>query len=175
MKKILLACAVMFATYTSFSQNENQNNNQQAAQQPQSPRMTAQGKDASVAYGQPSKRDREIFGKLVPYGKVWRTGANEATEITFNRDVQFGGKPVKAGTYTLFTIPTENEWTVILNSSSKQWGAYEYEKIKDKDVVQVKVPAKKTDSMVEKFTIRFDEQNNLVMEWDNTAVAVPIQ
>src|SRR6476660_6493757 len=86
------------------------------AQAPVSPKASAEGKGVKVTYGQPSKKGREIFGKLVPFGQVWRTGANEASEITFNKDVTVGGKPVKAGTYTLFTIPKETEWTVILNS-----------------------------------------------------------
>lgn len=146
-----------------------------SSQPPKSPRVKAEGKDVEVAYGQPSKRGREIFGKLEPYGKVWRTGANEATEITFKKDVVFGGQPVKAGTYTLFTIPNENEWTVILNSELKQWGAYGYDKIKAKDLPHVKVPAQKVDSPIEKLTMRFDEKNSLIIEWDQARIAVPIQ
>ena len=140
----------------------------------ESPRMKAQGKDVSVSYGQPSKKNRKIFGELVPYGQVWRTGANEATEITFATDAQFGGKEIKAGTYSLFTIPGETEWTVILNPTLKQWGAFGYDKIKDKDALKVTVPSKKTDSTVEKFTMTFNEENALVMEWDDTQVEVPI-
>jgi hypothetical protein len=146
-----------------------------SSQPPKSPRVKAEGKDVEVAYGQPSKRGREIFGQLEPYGKVWRTGANEATEITFKKDVVFGGQPVKAGTYTLYTIPNQAEWTVILNPELKQWGAYGYDKIKAKDLPHVKVPAQKVDSPIEKLTIRFDDQNSLIIEWDQTRVAVPIQ
>jgi hypothetical protein len=146
-----------------------------SSQPPKSPRVKAEGKDVEVAYGQPSKRGRVIFGQLEPYGKVWRTGANEATEITFKKDVVFGGQPVKAGTYTLFTIPNENEWTVILNSELKQWGAYGYDKIKSKDLPHIKVPAQKVDSPIEKLTMRFDDQNSLVIEWDQTRVTVPIK
>jgi hypothetical protein len=146
-----------------------------SSQPPKSPRVTADGKDVSVSYGQPSKRGRVIFGQLEPYGKVWRTGANEATEITFKKDATFGGQAVKAGTYTLFTIPNENEWTVILNPELKQWGAYGYDKIKSKDLPHVKVPAKKLNSAVEKLTLRFDDKNNLVIEWDQTQVEVPVQ
>lgn len=146
-----------------------------SSQPAKSPRVTADGKDVSVAYGQPSKRGRVIFGQLEPYGKVWRTGANEATEITFKKDATFGGQAVKAGTYTLFTIPTENEWTVILNPELKQWGSYGYDKIKSKDLPHVKVPSKKLDAPVEKLTLRFDDKNSLVIEWDQTQVEVPIQ
>jgi hypothetical protein len=138
-----------------------------------SPPVTAEGKNVKVAYGQPSKKDRVIFGKLVPYGQVWRAGANNATEITFAADGTFGGQAVKAGTYTLFAIPTETEWTIILNSTLKQWGSYEYEKIKDKDVLKVKVPSSKLDGVVEKLTFRFIE-GNMIIEWDKTQVSVPI-
>jgi hypothetical protein len=146
-----------------------------SSQPPKSPRVKAEGKDVEVAYGQPSKRGRVIFGQLEPYGKVWRTGANEATEITFKKDVTFGGQPVKAGTYTLYTIPTENEWTVILNPELKQWGAYGYDKVKDKDLPHVKVPAQKVDAPIEKMTMRFDDKNSLIIEWDQARIAVPIQ
>ena len=146
-----------------------------SSQPPKSPRVTAEGKDVKVAYGQPSKRGRVIFGQLEPYGKVWRTGANEATEITFAKNATFGGQQVKAGTYTLFTIPNENEWEIILNPELKQWGAYGYDKIKDKDLPHVKVPVKKLDQPVEKLTLRFDDNNSLLIEWDQTQVAVPIQ
>jgi hypothetical protein len=144
------------------------------SQAPQSPRVTEDGPLAKVSYGQPSKRGREIFGKLEPYGKVWRTGANEATEITFKKDVQFGGKPVKAGTYTLFTIPGEKEWSVILNGVTGQFGAFDYEKNKAKDVLTVKVPVQKTPQVVEKLLIK-PEANALKIAWDNTSVSVPMK
>ena len=146
-----------------------------ATAQRKSPHDTVTNGKVTVTYGRPYKNNRDIFGSLEPYGKVWRTGANEATEITFAKDATFGGQAVKAGTYTLFTIPDQNEWTVILNPELKQWGAYGYDKIKDKDLPHVKVPVKKLDSPVEKLTLKFDDKNNLVIEWDQTHVEVPIQ
>lgn len=148
------------------------------AQAPKSPRITANGKFMKVVYGQPSKRDRVIFGPesakpLEPYGKVWRTGANQATEITFAKDGTFGGSPVKAGTYTLFTIPNENEWTVILNSQLGQFGAFDYESNKGKNAAEVKVPAKKLSKPVEKLTIT-PEDKALKIEWDQVSVSVPV-
>ncbi|MES2734340.1 MAG: DUF2911 domain-containing protein [Bacteroidota bacterium] len=143
-------------------------------QSPKSPRVTSDGKLASVSYGQPSKRGRDIFGTLEPYGKVWRTGANDATEITFKKDVQFGGKPVKAGTYTLFTIPTEKEWTIILNGVTGQFGAFDYDKNKAKDVLSVKVPIHKLTEVVEKLTIT-PEDNALKIAWDKTSVSIPMK
>jgi hypothetical protein len=140
----------------------------------ESPHETVQGKDVSVTYGRPYKKDRVVFGELEKYGQVWRTGADEATEITFNKDAQFGGQPVKAGTYTLFTIPNETEWTIILNSELKQWGAYDYEEHKDKDVLHTKVPVQKTGSVIEQLTIRFAPDNSMIIEWDQTRVQIPI-
>lgn len=164
MKQIFLFLAILATTSNmAFCQEP-----------PKSPRITAEGKDVKISYGQPSKRDREIFGKLVPYGEVWRTGANEATEITFAKNATFGGKPVKAGTYTLFTIPGETEWTFILNSSLKQWGAYKYNEIKGNDVLQVKVPSSSLSAPVEKLTITLPA-NKLVVEWDKTKVEVPVK
>ncbi len=162
MKKLFFLSGVFFMTLMACAQNP-----------PASPRVTAEGKDVKVAYGQPSKNGREIFGGLQKYGSVWRAGANEATEITFAKDATFGGKPVKAGTYSLFVIPNENEWTVILNSQVGFWGT-QHEKYKDKDILQVNVPAKKIDDVVEKLTYRFTD-DAMIIEWDKTQVAVPLK
>jgi hypothetical protein len=143
------------------------------AQNRKSPHETVSSENVSVTYGRPAKKGRDIFGALVPYGKVWRAGADEATEITFKKDGSLGGQPVKAGTYTLFVIPNEKEWTIILNSQLKQWGAYEYDKHKDKDVLKVSAPAGKTAAPVENFTIKI-EGGQLLMEWDTTQVKVPV-
>ncbi|ACU63257.1 DUF2911 domain-containing protein [Chitinophaga pinensis] len=166
MKHVLLFFALLAGTSSFVSAQEKK--------APQSPRVTAEGKNVTVAYGQPAKKGRVIFGELVPYGKVWRLGANEATEITFAKDGSFGGKPVKAGTYTLFTIPEANEWTFILNSELKQWGAYKYEEIKGKNVLEVKAKATKTKAPVEKLTLTVPA-NKLVVEWDETHVEVPVK
>jgi len=163
MKQLLFLSAIVFAVLGS------------CAQAPASPKASAEGKGVKVNYGQPSKKDRVIFGKLVPFGEVWRTGANEATEITFDKDATFGGKSVKAGTYTLFTVPKETEWTVILNGQLKQWGAFDYEKYKDKDVAQFTVPSSKTSGVVEKLTYSFTPKNDLVIAWDDRQISIPIK
>lgn len=142
--------------------------------QPKSPRVTAKNDFAEISYGQPSKRGRAIFGALVPYGEVWRTGANMSTDITFNTDVLFAGKPVKKGTYALFTIPGEKEWTIILNSQPKQKGASEYEINKEKNVLEVKAAVAKLPAVQEEFLISF-EGNALVFKWDETKVSVPLK
>ena len=143
------------------------------SQNRKSPHETVESDNIKVTYGRPYKKGREIFGGLEKYGKVWRTGADEATEITFAKDATFGGKPVKAGTYTLFTIPETGDWTIILNGQLGQWGAYDYEKNKAKDVLQVTAPSKKLSAPVEQLTIRF-EPGNMIIEWDTTQVTVPV-
>lgn len=139
-----------------------------------SPHDTVTNGKTTVTYGRPYKKDRVIFGELEKYGKVWRVGADEATTITFASDVKFAGTGIKAGTYTLFAIPQENEWTLILNSQPGQWGAYGYEKNKDKDVASVKVPVEHLDTPVEQLTIRFLESGAMVIEWDKTRVLVSL-
>ncbi|MES1225768.1 MAG: DUF2911 domain-containing protein, partial [Bacteroidota bacterium] len=108
-----------------------------------------------VIYSRPFKNGREVFGKLVPFGKVWRAGANEETEIKFYRDVNFGGKSVKAGTYALFVLPEANEWTIILNNDLDQWGAYSY--MDKNDVLRFMVPVTKSSSILENFSIVFEK------------------
>lgn len=129
-----------------------------------------------VTYCQPSKKGREIFGQLVPFKQVWRTGANEATEITFAQDVRWGDKPVKAGTYTLFTIPDAAQWTAILNSTTGQWGAYRYDAAKNVAETTGRVEAQP--NATELFTISFAPAEggaDLHLVWDKTKVIVPIR
>jgi hypothetical protein len=126
-----------------------------------------------VLYGRPQKKGRRIFGNLVPYDKVWRTGANEATEITFFKDVKLGDQDIKAGTYSLFTIPNKNSWTIIINSDTDVWGSYYYDQ--DKDVARLDVPVTKID-VIEFFSIAFSKETKgtrMILAWDNISVAVP--
>ncbi|HEX4878163.1 MAG TPA: DUF2911 domain-containing protein [Chitinophagaceae bacterium] len=161
MKKILLF-AVVFSSLCGFAQSGKK-----------SPHDTVTYANGKVTYGRPYKNNREIFGGLEKFGKVWRLGADEATTISFNSDTKFGGAGIPAGTYTMFAIPEENEWTIILNSQPGQWGAFGYERNKDKNVAEVKVPVNKLDNVVEQLTIRFDDRN-MYIEWDKTRVVVPI-
>lgn len=128
-----------------------------------------------VTYSRPVKNDREVFGKLVPYGKVWRTGANESTEIKFYQDVDLNGKKVKAGTYALFTIPGEKEWTIILNSDLDYWGAYKYNE--KNDVVRVTAPVSTLTEPLESFSVQFqskgDKKGVMKLGWDKTVAEVP--
>ena len=163
MKQFLLL-VVAFTALTASGQNG----------QRKSPHDTVSNAHASVTYGRPYKKGRDIFGSLEPYGKVYRVGADEATTIAFKTDVKFGDKNVKAGTYTLFAIPNENTWTIILNGQLGQWGAFSYDKNKDKDVAQTTVPVKKLDHVVEQLTISFAKDNSLMISWDQTEVTVPL-
>jgi hypothetical protein len=128
-----------------------------------------------LIYSRPGMKGRKIFGDLVPWNKVWRTGANNATRIKFNDDVTFGGQPLKAGEYALFTIPGENEWEVIINKGSANWGT-EYKQ--EDDIFRVKVKPIKLDQQVESFTMQFASvkptSTDLRISWDRTAVLVPI-
>ncbi|MFN8354297.1 MAG: DUF2911 domain-containing protein [Spirosomataceae bacterium] len=138
------------------------------------------GMDVTVDYCQPSKRGRLIFGEeaakaLVPYGKVWRTGANEATLIKFNQDVTVAGKPLKAGEYTLWTIPGATDWQVVINSETGQWGT-DYNEKMDVFRAPVSITAKPTET--ETFTIDFVEQAggaDMMLSWDKTEVIIPIR
>lgn len=132
-----------------------------------------------VNYSRPYKKGRPIFGTLVPYGKVWRTGANEATTFTVNKDITFGEAPLKAGTYTLWTIPKEDEWLVILNGKMYGWGVnFDGEAQRDPmaDVAKAKAPVRHPAAVTEQFTISVEgEPSELVLRWDDVQVQVPIK
>ena len=130
-----------------------------------------------VIYSRPQKKGRELFGKKLPYGKVWRLGANEAPEIKVYQDITLGGKALAAGTYSLFALLGETEWELILNSDLDYWGAYRYNQ--GKDVLRVAAPVKTLDQVVEAFSIQFEETgtNQAIMRlaWDQTMVAIPVR
>lgn len=126
---------------------------------------TVGGTTITIYYGQPSAKGRDVWnpaGTVAPYGKVWRTGANETTAIEFSEDVKLEGKPVPKGRYALFTIPGEKEWTVILNKTIK-WGAFSYKQ--DEDVLRVTAPAKKAKAFREKFTIDVTPRGVVTLAW----------
>jgi hypothetical protein len=123
-----------------------------------------------VEYGRPSVNGRAIWGALVPYGQVWRTGADEATTITFDQAVAIEGQPLAAGTYSLFTIPGQTEWTVIFNKTAQQWGAFKYDAAQDALRVKVK-PAAHDHVEALDFVV---EGDTLVLRWEKVAVPVRI-
>jgi len=165
MKKLILITAFLLAlTPFAFCQNTMA-----------SPRDSASGRIdgalVSVNYGSPSVKGRKIWGKLVPYGKVWRTGANEATRFSTSKDLIVEDKTLAAGTYAFFTIPGETEWTVIFNKTSRQWGAFEYN---DKeDALRLQVSPSKSDSLSERLNFLVAE-DKVVMRWENLALPIRI-
>ncbi len=140
-------------------------------------------KDATftVYYNQPYKNNRVIFGDLVPYGEVWRTGANEATTFTSDKDISVDGTTLEAGTYTLWTIPNPESWKVIFNSKAYSWGVHmdgTPTREIEFDVLTVEVPTQPLLNIVEQFSIYFENANDftiLYLAWDRTAIAVPIK
>jgi hypothetical protein len=162
MKKILFLAAALFIVNSyAFAQA--------------SPKKSASDGNISVTYSAPSKKGREIFGGLVPFDNVWRTGANNATEITFTKDGSIGGTSVKAGTYSLFTIPKmAGDWAVILNPNVGQWGSFGYDKIKGDDLPHAKAKVSKTASNVEQMNISVSG-GNLVISWGDTKATVAVK
>jgi hypothetical protein len=126
-------------------------------------------------YSRPGMKGRKIFGDLVPYGKVWRTGANSATRIKFSDDVTIGGQTLKAGEYAIYTVPNEKEWEIIINKGSANWGT-DYKQ--EDDILRVKASSVKLDWPVETFTMQFSNvksnSTDLQIMWDKTLVSVPI-
>jgi hypothetical protein len=142
---------------------------------PLSPAAKAEGKigaaNVTINYSAPSVRGRKIFGDLEAYGKVWRTGANGSTSIEFSAPVKIEGKDLAAGKYALFTIPGENEWTIIFNKTIK-WGAFSYKQ--DEDVLRVSVKPSKTAGLVETLQISI-EGEQVIIQWENTKVAFTVK
>ena len=141
-----------------------------------SPPATAKGTigkmDVEVNYHAPSARGRTIMGDLVPYGQVWRTGANNATTISFSSDVKVEGKSLPAGKYALFTIPGESEWTIIFNKVTEQWGSFNYDE--DEDALRVSVKPSKTGEFVETFHIDV-VGDGVTLAWENTMVKFGVE
>jgi hypothetical protein len=131
------------------------------------------GKKVTVSYGRPYVKGRAIFGGLVPWGQVWRTGADEATMFTTEADVVIGGLKVPKGEYALFTIPTEKQWTLVVNKTAKQWGAFKYDAAQDLGRVPMTVTT--ATKPVEQFTIEMvpaGKQVTLKLSWDKTVASV---
>ncbi|MFI5186971.1 MAG: DUF2911 domain-containing protein [Chitinophagales bacterium] len=130
---------------------------------------------ARVIYSRPQKNGRIIFGDLVEYGKVWRLGANEATEIEFYKSVKIDGKKITKGRYTLYAIPNVDNWTIILNKDVDTWGAFKYDA--QKDILRTAVPVQKLNESVEALAMTFEKTNNgcnLVIAWENIKTSLPI-
>jgi len=135
----------------------------------------------TVSYNRPFKKGRQIFGALVPYGKTWRTGANEPTTFETNQDIKINGTVLKKGRYSLWTVPNETSWQVVFNSSVPNWGIDvmkngQAARDEKSDALLIEVPVMQTEKEFEQFTIsieKADDALELVLAWDKTLVAVP--
>lgn len=174
MRKIAIAFVVLLAVVAVWAQN-------QAKKPPLSPRQKttytfADGKTITVDYGAPSVRGRQIMGSLVPYGKVWRTGANEATGFVTDADLMVGDTKVPAGKYTLYTLPGENAWQLIINKQTGQWGTVYNQ---DQDLARIPLKVEKSSAPVEMMKISFDgsggTSTTMNIEWENTKLSVPVK
>ncbi len=136
----------------------------------------ADGKNITVAYSRPSMRNRKIMGELVPFDKVWRTGANEATSFETQAPLNIGSTEIPAGKYTLYTIPSQAGWTLIINKQTGQWGT-QYDQ--SQDLARVKMDVKQLSAPVEQFTISFEKTGDtacgMKLEWENTSASVSFE
>lgn len=138
---------------------------------------TIGGKKITIEYGRPYVKGRNVWAEpLAPFGKVWRTGADEATKLTTEADLMIGPLHVPAGSYSVFTIPGEKEWTLILNKEANQWGAFKYDQ--NKDLGRVKMTARNLSSPVEQLTISIEPQSGnrgvLKIAWSNMEASAPV-
>ncbi len=128
-----------------------------------------------IIYSRPQKAGRTIFGEMIEYGKVWRLGANEATEIEFFKNVRIGGKKISKGRYTLYAIVNKNSWTIIVNKDTDTWGAFKYNS--KNDVMRTDLPVQKMDASVESFSMAFEKTITgcqLIVAWDTIKVVLPV-
>lgn len=173
MKKLLLTLS--FAALSIFVFSTEAAAQKDKSKRPSPPAQVTEkigNATVTIDYSQPSKKERDIFGGLVPYGQVWRTGANEATWIEVSADVTVQGQTLKAGKYGLFTVPGEKEWTIIFNSTWDQWGSSGY--AESADVLRVKAKASST-SATEKFSIFLAKSGVVTISWDQTKVEFTIK
>ena len=167
----LVVCLVFLCSFVAFAQEK----------APASPPASATAKigstDVTIKYSSPAVKGRKIWGDLVPYGQVWRTGANEATTITFSNDVTVEGQKLAAGTYALFTVPSDTEWTIVFNKTAKQWGAFKYDQAQD--ALRVKVKPTSTKSTNERMKIDVQPKGKnagvVTIMWENLAVPFTVK
>jgi hypothetical protein len=183
MKRLVAIIALVFATQVSFAQQKPTELDKSPLDVSYFPanfpilkmRGQANGEpSARILYSRPQKKGRVIFGEEVKYNEVWRLGANESTELELYKNAVIGGKKISKGRYTLYCIPTENKWTIILNKDNFNWGSFIYRS--EKDVARVDVPVQRSNENTEAFTMYFESNggNKLVMMWDDVKVAIPI-
>ena len=176
MKKIILLVAVFALTIGFSNQAIAQNfkgldkSPMDIASFPSNYRVSE--KVIKIIYSRPQLKGRSLE-KLAPLGKKWRTGANEATEVTFYKDVVFGGTAVKAGTYTMYAIPGKTTWTVVLSSQLNVWGVYFHKD--ENDVAKVSIPVKKSEKIIDLFSIVIDKDMTIHMGWGDVILSIPVK
>lgn len=163
---VLAGAALLFNASGALAQDKAPEDKSKRPSPPATASAVVNGTTVTIDYSKPAAKGRKVFGELVPYGQVWRTGANEATTFTVSKAVKIEGKTLPAGKYGLFTIPTATAWTVIFNKVPNQWGAFKYSAADD--VLRVSVPAKKTAAPVEVFDITIDKSGVVAMKWENS-------
>ncbi len=172
MKHLLFLALFCVVSVVANAQHQAEDKSKRASP-PAAATATINGATLTINYSQPAVKGRNVWaGDLAPYGKVWRTGANEATTFEVNKDVSIEGKTLKAGKYALFSVPGEKEWVIILNAKANQWGAYNYKEADD--VLRVTVPAK-TGDFTERFTITANNDGTVKLAWDKTVVVFKVK
>lgn len=153
------------------------NGQQKRLSPPDSAVLEIDGLSVRIYYGSPSVRGRKVFGELVPYGELWRTGANEATTIETNQEVLVNENRLPAGKYALFTIPGESQWTVVINKVADQWGAYEYNE--KEDLLRFEVPADEGLGFLERMKIYFETPDDtgatMRIHWERSGISLQIK
>jgi hypothetical protein len=184
MKKIFLACTLFLIVTIGIAQSNLPPLDKSPMDESYCPdnypllKIQDKANDALVArvvYSRPQKNGRMIFGELIEYGKVWRLGANEATEIEFYQNVKMGDAKIKKGRYSLYAIPSKDKWTIIVNKETDTWGSFKYDS--KKDIARIDVPVQKHADISEVFTIIFDKKEagyDLQFYWDDVKISVPI-
>jgi hypothetical protein len=184
MKNVLLIMAVLFSSFIATAQQKPTDLDKSPMDMCYFPanypilKMNGKAKAdpyARIIYSRPLKNNRQIFGGIVKYGELWRLGANESTELEVFKNIKIGGKTISKGRYTLYCIPTETKWTIIINKDTFSWGSFTYNS--RKDVVKVDIPVTNIDDNAEALTMYFEDTNNganLVMMWDNVKTSLPV-
>jgi len=173
MKHLLKASLILSLILTAFTASAQQPAKKAPLSPPDTVRATTKtGVAIEVAYSQPSVKGRTIGTELAPYGKVWRTGANNATTISLSKDVKVEGKALAAGKYAIYTIPTENEWVIIFNKGIKNWGTVYKE---EEDVLRVTVKAGKAPAFVEQMKFMVDAAGKVSFAWGDKLVAFSVK
>ncbi|SDX47421.1 Protein of unknown function [Hydrobacter penzbergensis] len=184
MRSIVLGCLLIVCSFASQAQQKPTELDKSPMDMSYWPdnypilRMSGKAKDQPVArliYSRPLKSGRDIFGGIIKYNELWRLGANESTELELFKNVRIGGKLLPAGRYTMYCIPGENKWTIIINRDNYCWGSFTYDS--RKDVLRTDIEVGRNNEVVEAFTMYFDDARNganLIILWDNLKAVMPI-